>query len=58
MPAARLLSLLAAATLARGLNNGVGELPEMGFNSWYALHPNLVSGSASTRCAPTPRIGL
>ena len=35
------LALLAAAALA--LPNGQGELPEMGVNTWYAFHENLVN---------------
>ncbi len=34
-------TLLALASQAAALNNGVGLLPEMGFNTWYMLHNHL-----------------
>ena len=37
------LAALAAAGGAAGLDNGLAELPEMGFNSWYAIHSHLVN---------------
>lgn len=35
--------LCALVSAAHGLNNGVGFLPEMGINTWYMLHSNLIN---------------
>ena len=37
------VALAALYPAVLGLNNGVGLLPEMGFNSWYAIHNHLVN---------------
>lgn len=35
--------LLGAAGAASGLNNGLAQLPEMGLNTWYAIHNHLTN---------------
>ena len=37
------LALALCASATHALNNGVGRLPEMGFNSWYAFHSHLTN---------------